>query len=329
MPLKKGKHNCITDVEGVKVGHVTLYEKINKQDTICTGVTAILPHSGNLFTKKVRAASYVINGYGKTSGLVQVDELGLIESPIMLTNTFSVGPVLQGTLTYMLEENKAIGDSTSSINIVVGECNDSYLNSMRLQAIKPKHAIQAIEYATNKQVEEGAVGAGKGMVCFGYKGGIGTASRTVIANRKKYTFGCLVLSNFGKREEAAFANGNKTTINTPDGSIMIIIATDAPLYDRQLKRLAKRTTVGLGKTGSYIDHGSGDIVIAFSTANKYSHEAKNAEETLSFIRDDHPLMKHFFRAVVEITEEAILNSLIKAETTIGRNGRTVEKAPFP
>lgn len=329
MPLKKGKHNCITDVEGVKVGHVTLYEKINKQDTICTGVTAILPHSGNLFTEKVRAASYVINGYGKTTGLIQVDELGLIESPIMLTNTFSVAPVLQGTLTYMLDKNKAIGDTTSSINIVVGECNDSYLNSMRLQAIKPKHAIKAIENASDEQGEEGAIGAGKGMVCFGYKGGIGTASRTITVDDKIYTFGCLVLSNFGKREEAVFANESNSTLDTPDGSIMMIVATDAPLYDRQLKRLAKRTTIGLGKTGSYIDHGSGDIVIAFSTANKYNLKATNAAETLTFIRDDHPLMKHFFRAAADITEEAILNSLIKAETTVGRQGRTIEKASFP
>src|SRR5699024_6063404 len=186
----------------------------------------------NLFTKKTRAASHVINGYGKTSGLVQIDELGLLESPIMLTNTFSVGAVMQGTLQYMLEGNKKIGDSASSINIVVGECNDSYLNSMRLQAIQPEHAIQAIQNAENTPAEEGAVGAGKGMVCFGYKSGIGTASRIVDCDGQVYTFGCLVLSNFGKREEAAFANWSPIAMDTPDGSIMMIVATDAPLYDR-------------------------------------------------------------------------------------------------
>ena len=325
--LPKGKHNCITDVGSVKVGHVTLDEKINETDTICTGVTAILPHSENLFTQKTRVASHVINGYGKTSGLVQVDELGLLESPIMLTNTFSVGAVMQGTLQYMLEENKEIGDSTSSINIVVGECNDSYLNSMRLQAIQPEHAIQAIENADDKPVLEGAVGAGKGMVCFGYKGGIGTASRIVDCDRQVYTFGCLVLSNFGKREEAAFADWNTVTIDTPDGSIMMIVATDAPLYDRQLKRLAKRCTIGLGRTGSHIANGSGDIAIAFSTANLYAHEAENAVETMHFIRDDHPIMNQLFQAVIEATEEAIINSLKNAETTVGRGGRVVEKAP--
>lgn len=328
MKLMKGRKNCLTDVSGVKVGHVTLYEELNKQDTICTGVTAILPHGGNVFEEKVRAASYVINGYGKTSGLVQVDELGLMESPIMLTNTFSVGPVLQGALTYMLEENEAIGDSTSSLNIVVGECNDSYLNSMRLQAVKPAHAIEALRKATTSKAEEGAVGAGTGMVCYEYKGGIGTASRVVPSVEKQYTFGCLVLSNFGKRAEALFAEWENEPLATPDGSIMIIIATDAPLTDRQLKRLAKRTTVGLGRTGSTISNGSGDIAIAFSTANKYKHDADSPYETITSIRDDDKRMNQFFQAVVEITEEAILNSLKQAKTTIGRAGRVVEKAPF-
>lgn len=326
--LAKGKNNCITDVSGIKVGHVTLYEKINERDTICTGVTAILPHSGNLFTEKTRAASSIINGYGKTAGLVQVNELGLIESPIMLTNTFSVGPVMQGTLQYMLEENKEIGDSASSINIVVGECNDSYLNSMRLQAVKPDHAIQAIKNAKSKAVTEGAIGAGKGMVCFGYKGGIGTASRVISANKAQYTVGCLVLSNFGKREHALFANWNTRELDTPDGSIMMVIATDAPLYDRQLQRLAKRCAAGLGRTGSRIDNGSGDIAIIFSTANTYKHESDEHVECLSYIRDDHPVMNQLFQAVIEVTEEAVISSLKKAETTEGRNGRVVESAPL-
>ncbi|MBT2217346.1 S58 family peptidase [Virgibacillus dakarensis] len=326
--LPKGSSNCITDVSGIKVGHVTLYEKIDEQDTICTGVTAILPHGGNLFTKKVRAASSVINGYGKTVGLVQVDELGLLESPIMLTNTFSVGTVLQGTLQYMLNENEEIGDSASSINIVVGECNDSCLNSMRLQAVKPEHAIEAIRNATSKPVIEGAVGAGKGMVCFGYKGGIGTASRLVAVDDVQYTVGCLVLSNFGKREDALFTSWDTEKLTMPDGSIMMIIATDAPLYDRQLKRLAKRCTAGLGRTGSHIANGSGDIAIAFSTANPYSHESNEHVASMTFVRDDHPAMNKLFQAVVEVTEEAVIRSLKKAETTKGRKGRVVEKAPF-
>ncbi|MBP1948189.1 DmpA family aminopeptidase [Virgibacillus litoralis] len=325
MQLPKGKSNCITDVIGVQVGHVTLYEKLNEQDTVCTGVTAILPHKGNIFSNKIRAASSVINGYGKTAGLVQVEELGLIESPIMLTNTLSVGTVWQGTLQHMLNENKEIGDSTSSLNIVVGECNDSYLNSIRLQSVKPEHAIQAIESATSNPVEEGAVGAGKGMVCFGYKGGIGTASRLV----DTYTVGCLVLSNFGKRDDALFADfGSSVKLDTPDGSIMMVIATDAPLYDRQLKRLAKRCAAGLGRTGSHIDNGSGDIAIAFSTANTYNHNATVQLESMSFLRDDHPIMNKLFQAVIEVTEEAVISSLKNADTTDGRNGRVVEKAPL-
>ncbi|WP_404451398.1 P1 family peptidase [Virgibacillus necropolis] len=328
MSLSKGKSNCITDVPGVKVGHVTLYEKINDTDTICTGVSAILPHEGNLFMKKTRAANSVINGYGKTNGLIQMDELGLLESPIMLTNTFSVGAVMQGTLNYMLEENKEIGDSTSSINLVVGECNDSFLNSMRIPAIKPEHAIQAIEKASRNPIEQGAVGAGKGMMCFGQKGGIGTASRDVITDQGKFTVGCLVLSNFGKPDDALFADLKNTKVETPDGSIMMIIATDAPLYDRQLKRLAKRSAAGLGRTGSHIDNGSGDIAIAFSTANPYEHKSKEHLASMEFIRDDHPIMNQLFQAVIETTEESVINSLQHAETTTGRLGRVVNKAPF-
>ncbi|WP_430788264.1 P1 family peptidase [Virgibacillus flavescens] len=326
MVLSKGKSNCLTDVSGIKVGHITLYEKLNETDTICTGVTAILPHEGNLFTKKTRAASSVINGFGKTNGLIQLEELGLLESPIMLTNTFSVGPVLQGTLDYMLKENKEIGDSTSSINLVVGECNDSYLNSMRIPAVKPEHAVQAIDKASTQPVEQGAVGAGKGMMCFGQKGGIGTASRIVELDQHTYTVGCLVLSNFGKPSDALFADLKKVETDLPDGSIMMIIATDAPLYDRQLNRLAKRCAAGLGRTGSNIDNGSGDIAIAFSTADSYDHSSDSHLESLAYIRDDHPVMNLLFQAVIETTEESVINSLKHAETTTGRLGRVVKKA---
>ncbi|MFD1040001.1 P1 family peptidase [Virgibacillus byunsanensis] len=328
MSLPKGKSNCITDVQGVKVGHVTLYEKLSETETVCTGVTAILPHDGNLFTKKIRTGSHVINGYGKTSGLVQMEELGLLESPIMLTNTLSIGPVTQGTLTYMLNQNPMIGDSSSTINIVVGECNDSHLNSIRQQAIKPEHAIEAIKNASAKPSEEGAIGAGKGMVCFGYKGGIGTASRTVTVDQRKFTIGCLVLTNYGKREEALFRDWGEIKLDTPDGSIMMIIGTDAPLYDRQLKRLSKRCTAGLARTGSNISNGSGDIAISFSTANTYNHDADLPIESMTFIRDDHPIMNQLFQAVIESTEEAIISSLENAKTTEGRKGRVIKKAPL-
>ncbi|MEN2768194.1 P1 family peptidase [Ornithinibacillus xuwenensis] len=330
MPLQKGSENCITDVSGVLVGHKTLYEKLNDDETICTGVTAILPHPRNLFYEKVRAGCHVINGYGKTSGLVQIEELGLIESPIMLTNTLSVGPVMEGTVTYMLKQNKEIGDAAGTLNVLVGECNDSYLSSMRLQAIKPAHAIEAIENAKGRSAEQGAVGAGKGMVCFGYKGGIGTASRIVTSADEKYTVGCLVLSNFGKSDDALFTSfpKKKKNPNNTDGSIIMIIATDAPLYDRQLKRMAKRTAAGLGRTGSHFDNGSGDIAIAFSTANTYPHNANAHLHTIAALRDDNQAMNQLFQAVVEATEEAIINSLKYAETTIGQRGRTIEKAPL-
>ncbi|GHI00695.1 DmpA family aminopeptidase [Neobacillus kokaensis] len=327
--LPAGKKNCITDVEGVRVGHVTLDYPLDEEgnEYACTGVTAILPHGGNLFKEKVTAASYVINGFGKTTGLVQVNELGVLESPIMLTNTFGVPAAAQGTLEYMLDENPEIGDTTGTINVVIGECNDSYLNSIRLFPVKPEHAIEAIKKATTNRAEEGAVGAGKGMVCFGHKGGIGSSSRIV----EGYTVGCMVLSNFGRREEFRsfqYTSGNGIS-ETSDGSIIIVLATDAPLSDRQLLRVAKRCGIGLGRTGSHYSHGSGDIVIALSTAHKIAHFADGVTtETRTQVREDHSLMNGLFAAAAEATEEAILNSLSQAASTKGRAGRVVEHLDF-
>ncbi|MBU8769113.1 DmpA family aminopeptidase [Cytobacillus oceanisediminis] len=330
--LQPGKKNCITDVEGVMVGQITLDYPLNDNDQyVCTGVTAVLPHGRNLFREKVPAASYVINGFGKTTGLVQVEELGMIESPIMLTNTFGVPAVTHGTLEHMLRTTSEIGDTTGTVNIVVGECNDGYLNSIRALPVKPEHAIAAIENANSERAEEGAVGAGKGMVCFGYKGGVGAASRVISEeqNTKDYIIGCLVVTNFGNKDEFPFSKYGLSEIpqetkETPDGSIMIILATDAPVSDRQLKRLAKRCGIGLGRTGSHYSNGSGDIVIAFSTARTISHQSTEHIEFASLIRDDHPLMNKLFQGAAEAAEEAILNSLSQAETTKGREGRVVE-----
>ncbi len=323
--LPTGKKNCITDVADVMVGHVTLDYPLNEsgEEYACTGVTAILPHKGNLFKEKVTAASYVINGFGKTTGLVQLNELGVIESPIMLTNTFAVPSVTQGVLEYMLGENQEIGDTTGTINIVVGECNDSYLNSIRLFPVKPEHAIEAIKNASDCQAVEGAVGAGKGMICFGYKGGIGSSSRMV----ENYAVGCLVLSNFGKKEELHRYRYSESEglSETSDGSIIIVLATDAPLSDRQVQRLAKRCDIGLGRTGSHFSHGSGDIVIAFSTAHKIAHFTDEKIETRYQLREDHPIMNQLFTAAAEAAEEAILNSLSQADTTKGRAGRVVQQ----
>jgi D-aminopeptidase len=325
--LHPGLKNCITDVPGVMVGHVTLDYHLgeNSEDYACTGVTAILPHNGNLFKEKVAAASYVINGFGKTTGLVQVNELGVLESPIMLTNTFGVPAVTQGTLAYMLKQNPEIGDTTGTINVVVGECNDGYLNSIRLFPVKPEHAIEAINSASTQQADEGAVGAGKGMVCFGYKGGIGSSSRVV----EGYTVGCLVLSNFGKQEEfRAFQYDGTGLQETADGSIIIVLATDAPLSDRQLLRVAKRCGIGLGRTGSHFGNGSGDIVIAFSTSHKIAHVSQEITETRTQLREDQPIMNELFTAAAEAAEEAILNSLSQAVTTKGRAGRVVNALDF-
>jgi D-aminopeptidase len=326
--LPTGEKNCITDVDGVMVGHVTLDFPLDEtgDEYACTGVTAILPHNGNLFTEKVTAASYVINGFGKTTGLVQVNELGVLESPIMLTNTFGVPAVTQGTLEYMLDGNPEIGETTGTINVVVGECNDSFLNSIRKFPVKPEHAIKAIENASKSPAEEGAVGAGRGMICFGYKGGIGTSSRKI----EEFTIGCIVLSNFGKMEELQrfHAPVKDGLAETSDGSIIIVLATDAPLSDRQLKRVAKRCGIGLGRTGSHFSHGSGDIVIAFSTAQKVAHFSEELVESRIQLREDNPIMNQLFAGVAEVAEEAILNSLSQAVTTTGRLGRVVNKLNF-
>lgn len=332
--LPTGAKNDITDVAGVRVGHVTLDHPLDagEGEYACTGVTAILPHGGSLFREKVTAASYVLNGFGKTTGLVQVNELGMLESPIMLTNTFSVPAVTQGTLQYMLDGHEEIGDTTGTINIVVGECNDSHLNSIRHCAVTPQDAIEAIRRASEGPVEEGAVGAGKGMVAFGYKGGIGSSSRIVrVDDACSYTVGVLVLSNFGRKEDLRIEllkSGSPALQEPADGSIIIVLATDAPVSDRQLLRLAKRTGIGLGRTGSHFGHGSGDIVIAFSTAHKIPHQATEWTETRTQLREDHPLMNELFAASAEATEEAIYNSLSQAVTTTGRKGNTIHALSF-
>ena len=332
-----GLNNNITDVPGVKVGHFTLWADDKTGRMQRTGVTTILPHEGNLFKEKVLGASYVINGFGKTIGLVQLEELGTIEAPIMLTNTFSVGAVLEGTLQYMLEKNPEIGDTTGTINTIVGECNDSYLNHIRGMNIKPEHAIKAIEDAKNGAILEGSIGAGTGMSCFGWKGGIGSSSRKIRIESQDFMIGAMVLSNFGKKEELLYQGIPVETLLSDDtvldrkqdqprdGSIIIVIATDLPLSERQLKRIAKRATVGLARTGSHIHHGSGDIVIAFTNSHKIAHEG----DELHIIKQvNENKMNLFFDVVAEVVEEAIWNSLLTATTVIGDKGRVREEFPI-
>ncbi|MFD1408744.1 P1 family peptidase [Kroppenstedtia eburnea] len=329
--LPTGVHNSITDVARVQVGHTTL----NKPSQgILTGVTAILPHDGNPFQEKVAAAVHVINGFGKTTGLIQVEELGVLESPILLTNTFSVPAATEGGLRWLMKGNPAIGGRDGTVNVVTAECNDGLLNEIRGLHVRPEHALEAIQGARGDcPVAEGAVGAGTGMVCFGWKGGIGTASRRVSVPGLSGHIGSLVLTNFGDPEDLTILGVPMAglqaipTTSTTDGSIIIVLGTDLPLDSRQLKRLAKRATFGLARTGSIAHHGSGDIVIAFSNAHRQPHRPETPLLTSCRIAEDGPLISLCFRAAAEATEEAILNSLFLAETATGRDGRTVPALP--
>ncbi|MGM8215409.1 DmpA family aminopeptidase [Bacillaceae bacterium W0354] len=320
--LKTGPLNKITDVNGVTVGHSTI-----DCGDIKTGVTAILPHQGNIFKEKVISSSHVINGFGKTIGTVQIEELGTIETPILLTNTLSVGIVADSLVKYMLEQNEEIGNTTGTVNPVVGECNDMYLNDIRKMVIDEHHVRDALEN-TVTDFEEGACGAGTGMKCFDLKGGIGSASRLVEVEHGTYTVGVLVLSNFGKIDQLrlngkTIGNDLKEKImcdtQNEKGSIMIVLATDLPVSERQLKRISKRVSVGLSRTGSFFGNGSGDLVVSFSTANKIPHEGKGQLHTINTIDDND--IDLAFEAVADATEEAIYNSMVTAKTTIGRQSR--------
>ncbi len=329
--LKTGQLNSITDVKGVTVGHHT----IQQGDSINTGVTVIIPHQGNLFQQKVPAAVYTGNGFGKLAGSTQINELGNMETPIALTNTLSVPAAMNGLISYTLSQ---LGnEKISSVNAVVGETNDGYLNDIRGRHITEQQVLEAIKNATSAQVLEGAVGAGTGTVCFGFKGGIGTASRKLPSSLGGYTIGVLVQSNFGGvltidgiavgeyLQKFSFSN---ELLNNVDGSCMMVVATDAPLDHRNLMRLAKRAMLGLGRTGGIASNGSGDYVIAFSTAeqNRVMHQTNNSPQpTLNLPNDaSSPL----FMAVIEATEEAIINSLLAATDTKGYKGNKVAALPM-
>lgn len=320
---KRGQKNLITDVAGVSVGHVTLRDS----GSMCTGVTAVLPHGGDLFHDKIMAASCVLNGYGKTTGLVQVDELGSIETPMILTNTLSVGTAATAVVKYMMEQNPDIGREAGTVNPVVCECNDGSLNDIRALCVKEEHVLEAIEGCT-ADFAEGAVGAGTGMCCLGFKGGIGSASRLVMLDGRDYTIGALVLANFGSagrlmidgRQVGREIQGKMA--ESPDkGSIIMILATDIPLSERQLKRVARRAGVGLSRTGSYMGNGSGDIAIAFTTANRIPHNSPTAILPFSMLSDDR--LDPVFDMAAEAVEESIISALWHAETTEGRDGRVM------
>jgi len=324
--MNPGEFNAISDVPGVLVGHTTLLVS----NEICTGVTAILPHGGNIFQQKVPAAVYVGNGFGKLMGSTQLEELGYLETPIILTNTLSVPDAAAAVIDYVL--NQEGNESVRSVNPVVGETNDGFLNDIRGRHIKAEHVLAAIEEAKAGVVQQGSVGAGTGTICFGYKGGIGTSSRKLPGKLAEYTVGVLVQTNFGGdlkidgfpyariiREEAE----SKDKDPSPDGSCMMIVATDAPLDSHQLKRLAKRAVLGLARTGGIASNGSGDYVIAFSTAEELREDYQSREIFTGglIIRND--LLSSLFQGCVEATEEAILNSLFMATKVQGYMGRTV------
>ena len=326
--FKPGKNNAITDVAGIKVGHTTI---IIGED-IRTGVTAIIPHEGNLFKIKTPAAIYVGNGFGKLAGYTQVKELGNIETPIILTNTLSVAVALDALITYTLAQEGSAG--IGSVNGVVGETNDGGLNNIRARAVKQEDVLDAIAKAKSGPVEEGVVGAGTGTICFGYKGGIGTSSRVLPKTLGGYTVGVLVQTNFGGVLEIAGVqvgrmlgkfDFKRDVDKYADGSCMIVVVTDAPVTSRNLERIAKRAMMGLAKTGGIASNGSGDYVIAISVAKE------NLIDETTMVYNPVEIHNHsissLFLATIEATEEAIINSLFAAKTTKGFNGRVVEELP--
>jgi len=331
-----GPLNAITDVAGVQVGHQTLIEG----DRVRTGVTAIRPHQGNLFREKVPAAVYVGNGFGKAAGFLQVQELGTIETPIVLTNTLSVGTAVEATVAWTLRQpgNEDVG----SVNAVVGETNDGHLNDIRGQHVTPEDVWTAIDAAAGGPVREGSVGAGTGTTNFGWKGGIGTASRVLPAELGGYTLGALVQTNYGGllridgvpvgealgqysyRSVVEEGTPGESSPDTEDeGSCMIVLATDAPLAPRNLEHIAKRAILGLARTGSFMSNGTGDFVIAFSTQNRTEGAEVQTVEQLA-----NSAMSPLFLATVEAVEEAVYNALTAATTVRGRDGHVREALPL-
>lgn len=338
--LPPGPLNAVTDVAGVRVGHETVIDG----DSVRTGVTAILPHGGNLFQDKVPAAVFVANGFGKAAGFLQVRELGTIETPIVLTNTLAVGTAVQTVVAWTLEQEG--NGEVYSVNAVVGETNDAYLNDVRSLPVRPEHVRRALAAARGGAVAEGSVGAGTGTSALGWKGGIGTASRVLPEALGGWTVGALVQSNFGGllridgvpvgellgryafREVLEAGKAAEGPAGEPgDGSCMIVLATDAPLSARNLERLAKRAVLALGRVGSYMSNGTGDFVIAFSTAKENRRPYRSEEDVLAVrdLRND--ATSPLYLAAVEAVEEAIYNSLLRAETVTGHGGRTVEAIP--
>jgi D-aminopeptidase len=333
--LPAGTRNAITDVEGVRVGHCTVTTV--HDPAVQTGVTVVVPHDGNAFRDKLVAACHVVNGFAKPFGLVQIAELGQLESPIALTNTLSVPAVADGLVDGLLAANPEIGTRTGSVNAVVAECNDGYLNDLRGRYVRREHVAEALAAATD-EVMQGAVGAGRGMSAYGLKGGVGTASRRVTLAGIEATVGTLALVNLGRLSELVIAGRSVGAVlarerrGDPDplgaGSVVLVVATDAPLSDRQLGRALRRVQSGIARTGATVDSGSGELAIGFTTAFRIPHAPRTATLPFATLQEDGPALDVLFAAVVESTEEAILNALLNAETVVGRDGAQREGFPI-
>src|SRR5262245_19616332 len=361
--MTPGPLNAITDVKGVRVGQVPINRGEGKlvagQGPARTGVTAVLPHGGDLWRDKVPAATWVLNGTGEMTGSIWIDTQGALEVPVLLTNTMNIGRVMDGVVQYMLKRYPDIGIGDDVVAPTVAECDDSTLNDARGLHVSPQDAVTAIESAREGPVAEGAVGAGTGMISYEFKGGIGTSSRVLSREDGGWTVGVLVNANMGRRRELTVAGapvGREITDLMPlvrreemaaarggpagtgvaraeaprprpsDGSIIIVIATDAPLDHLKLRRLASKAALGLARTGTISSHGSGDIFLAFSTGNRVPHYPKPLTYTLTVVPDDH--LGPIFEAAEEATEEAILNALAMATTTVGRDGNTAYALPL-
>ncbi|MDE3089232.1 MAG: P1 family peptidase, partial [Chloroflexota bacterium] len=349
--LEPGRFDAITDVPGVRVGHVTRIEGSGKlvpgKGPIRTGVTAIIPHDGDLFMEKVTATVHRINGFGEVTNAEQVREMGFIEGPILLTNTFNVARVADAVIDWSLERSAVQGIDTWGISPVVAETSDLWLNDIRGRHVNREHVFRAIDSAASGAVEEGAVGGGTGMICYDFKGGIGTASRKLPDQLGGFTVGVLAQTNFGWRPQLMIDGApigrelidyeplrrhNETppesTRVVDGGSVIVVIATDAPCSQRILERLAMRAQNGLARTGSHTGNTSGDFVIAFSTTRRKHHFNAALTYTIEQIAETNDLINHLFWSVVEATEEAVLNSLFKADTMIGRDDRVVPGLPI-
>lgn len=333
-----GAFNAITDVAGVRVGHRTLISGEGRlrpgEGPVRTGVTVVIPRE-DVWHKKVPAGSFVLNGTGEMTGLSWVTESGFLEYPIALTNTLNVPRVANGVISWMIRKNPEIGITDDTLTPVVAECDDSRLNDIQGRHVSEQDVMMALDSATNGPVQEGTVGAGTGMVSYGFKGGIGTSSRRVLEKEGGYTVGVLVNANHGRRPELLVAGvpigrmyepgpsvSHIPMPNQSEGSIIVIVATDAPLDSRQLTRLAKRAALGLARTGSTARHGSGDFILAFSTANVIPHYPQEPTYSLTHMADTH--LNPLITATVEATEEAILNALTRATTVVGRDGYRAE-----